>query len=143
MSVVLKSWSICLVIPLVEGSLWSANLALYERLAPVEWEIKARIISAPLAHFDETGMRVQGKTHWCHASSTDKLTHYFIHHKRGQEAMDKAGILPKFQGTALHDAWASYFQYEECHHALCNAHTLAGAHFRVGAGKAILGQSHD
>lgn len=109
---------------LSEGTLVNANMALYEQLEPVENKIKDRIISAPTAHFDETGMRVQGKNHWCHISSTDKLTHYFVHAKRGKEAMDEAQILPKFKGTAVHDAWASYFQYDHCHHALCNAHHL-------------------
>jgi len=33
------------------------------------------------------------------------------------------GILPEFQGVAVHDFWASYLGYD-CDHALCNAHLL-------------------
>lgn len=107
-----------------EGTLVNANLSLYEQLEPIEREIVEQIASNPVAHFDETGMRVQGKTQWCHVAGTDKLTHYFAHPKRGREAMDAAGVLPIFHGTAVHDAWAPYFNYDHCHHALCNAHIL-------------------
>ena len=37
--------------------------------------------------------------------------------------MEAVGILPKFRGTAIHDAFASYFGYG-CAHGLCNAHLL-------------------
>jgi transposase len=33
-----------------------------------------------------------------------------VHARRGSEAMDDAGILPKFKGTAVHDAWAAYLR---------------------------------
>ena len=51
------------------------------------------------------------------------LTWYFAHDKRGQLALDNAGILPGFKGVAVHDGWASYRDYD-CTHALCNAHHL-------------------
>jgi len=57
-------------------------------------------------------------------ASTDTLPHYAVHTKRGPEAMEAAGILGTFTGTAVHDHWPPYFTYAECRQALCNAHQL-------------------
>ena len=42
----------------------------------------------------------------------------------GQEATHATGILPRFRGRPVHDAWRSYFTLDQCAHALCNAHHL-------------------
>src|SRR6266508_3595390 len=38
--------------------------------------------------------------------------------------LDAVGILPRFRGVAVHDAWAPYDTYTDAIHALCNAHAL-------------------
>jgi hypothetical protein len=87
-------------------------------------EIRGQLADAQVAHFDETGGRVDGKLHWIHSASTDLLTLLSVHRKRGVEAMDAAGVLPDFTGVAVHDGWAPYRNYENSLHALCGAHHL-------------------
>ncbi len=108
---------------LCEGTLGNALVTCFERLAPVEAAIKGAITGAGVAHFDETGARVAGKTQWLHQAGTERWTHYAVHAKRGRAAMDAIGILPGFRGTGVHDGWAAYAGYD-CRHALCNAHHL-------------------
>lgn len=82
------------------------------------------LVGAKVAHFDETGASVMGNQYWVHVASTEKITLYTIHEKRGTTAMDAMGVLPKFTGIALHDHWKPYFKYTDCNHGLCNAHHL-------------------
>jgi transposase len=86
--------------------------------------VRAGLIKAPVAHFDETGFRVAGKLHWVHSASTDTYSLITCHPKRGTAAIDAAGVLPDFTGTAVHDAWAPYDTYTDATHALCGAHVL-------------------
>lgn len=114
----------CFKLPLSQGTLVNANIKCYENLEQPEAATKQQIIDSKNTHFDESGMRVKGKLHWLHVSSTKTLTHYTIHEKRGLEAMEAAGILPEFKGNAIHDHWKSYFKFTDCTHSLCNAHHL-------------------
>ena len=86
-------------------------------------DIKEQITASDVVHFDESGNKCAKNSCWVHSASTPTLTWYMIHERRGSVAMDAAGILPKFNGRAVHDHMKSYFTYP-CSHALCNAHHL-------------------
>jgi len=109
--------------PISEGPLANILGECHERLEQPVQQIKERIAQAPVAHFDESGARVEGKLWWLHAASTPNATCYEIHPKRGSEALDAIGILPDFLGRAMHGFWRPYFGYG-CAHGLCNAHHL-------------------
>ncbi|MEL6856354.1 MAG: IS66 family transposase, partial [Cyanobacteria bacterium J06607_13] len=111
-----------------EGTLYNARTQCYEQLAPVEQQIKQTLEAAAVLHGDETGLRVNRKLWWLHVASTKVLTAYYVHRKRGREAIDEMGVLPSFKGISVHDGWASYFTYP-CTHALCNAHHLRELRF--------------
>ena len=87
-------------------------------------EIRWQLASAEVAHFDETGGRIDGRLSWIHSASTETLTLLSAHRKRGVEAMNDAGVLPAFSGVAVHDGWAPYRNFEDALHALCGAHHL-------------------
>ncbi len=106
-----------------EGTLANLGAACSRHLEPVEAIIRAQAAAADVAGFDETGVRATGSLHWLHTLSTRWLTWYFAHTRRGREAMDAAGILPRFRGRAVHDFWDAYLTYD-CRHAFCNAHLL-------------------
>ena len=110
--------------PISEATLERAVETCHTQLAAVEAAIKQGITEAEVAHFDETGARLGGKRFWLHVASTATLTFYAAHPKRGREAMDALGVLPAFRGRAVHDGLTSYGQYQDCAHALCNAHHL-------------------
>jgi transposase len=107
-----------------EGTLYNARAQCFKALEPVTSAIVTHLQQAEVEHFDETGMRVNGKLWWLHVACTDGLTYYFVHPKRGKEAIDEMNILPQFEGKAVHDSWVSYGTYDSCTHYLCNAHHL-------------------
>jgi len=108
-----------------ESTQVTANANCYTALADSEQFIQQELLNSPVTYFDETGVRVAGKTHWLHTCSNETFTHLFVHQKRGKEALNsESSVLPDYQGWAVHDCWLSYFGYEQCSHALCGAHLL-------------------
>lgn len=106
------------------GTCSNVDDRLFRQLESFESSLKTYLLAARVLHFDETGMRCEKKLRWVHVASSQLATLYTIHAKRGQEAMDEAGILPQFQGVGIHDHWFPYFAYEQMIHGLCNAHHL-------------------
>jgi transposase len=107
-----------------EGTIVTACAEAAQKVEQSNQAVKEHLVEQEaVAHFDETGMVVNGVLHWLHTASTSLLTYYAMHPKRGSAALNEINILPRFQGRAVHDDLASYFRYE-VKHALCNAHHL-------------------
>lgn len=113
-----------------EGTFYNIREQCFEQLERLNESIQDALLTSPVVHFDETGMRVNGALWWLHVAATNGLTYYFVHPKRGQAAMDEMDILPSFSGKAIHDGWKSYSRYE-CEHFLCNAHHLRELQFML------------
>ena len=118
---------------LSEATLLSYIAQLHHALA--EWERQAieRLLAQPAMHVDETSLRVDRKNHWIHVYSAATLTVKRLHPKRGCEAIEDIGIIPRYGGVAVHDCWASYLSYTHCDHALCGSHLLRELTFIVEA----------
>ena len=112
-----------------EAVILAASRQLVSRTQATRERIRAQLIADPVVHFDESGLRVEGRLQWLHVASTARLTYYHVHGKRGHVGMRDAGILPRYQGVALHDHWASYLQFSDCQHAFCNVHHLRELRF--------------
>jgi len=115
---------------IAEGTILAACEEIAQQVEPANKAIKEHLIHKTLVeHFDETGLRVETVLHWLHVASTNLLTYYGFHKKRGKEGMDAIGILPNFSGRAIHDGLPVYSGYLNCKHGLCNAHHLRSLDF--------------
>ena len=110
-------------LPLCKGSVQNFNKLAYEKLAPFEDWARKTLLTSELNHSDETGVNINAKGFWFHILSNKKVVLYQVDKKRGTEAMNKMGILPKYNGILCHDHWKSYYTYS-CKHSLCNAHHI-------------------
>lgn len=110
--------------PISPATVAAATTRAAEDLAPFVSHIGAQIAAAAVAHFDETGLRCEGRLAWMHSASTELYSLLHAHSNRGKTAMDDMGVLPTFTGTAVHDAFAPYDRYSGATHSLCNSHLL-------------------
>ncbi|HQJ70620.1 MAG TPA: IS66 family transposase [Spirochaetota bacterium] len=105
------------------GTIYNANRQAYEASGPVEESIKGLLAKEPLLHADKTGVFCGGFLRWLHVLSTERLTCYCVHEKRGKGAIDDMGIIPGYRDRLMHDFWSSYLAYD-CNHMFCNAHLM-------------------
>lgn len=118
--------------PVTQGVVVAAAAETAKQVEPTNKKIKSYLTQTEEAVcFDESGARVGGKLKWLHSSSTKRASFYKIHAKRGSDAMDEIGILPKRSNWCIHDYWKAYLKYSQAKHGLCNAHVLRELTFLV------------
>lgn len=110
-------------LPISTGTVLKMVSRCADKVSDVVETIKEHMCNASKAHFDETGTRVDGHTRWVHVASDELFTYLFYSHKRGNIGMTDMGVLPEFNGVAIHDCWASYWKFDVLH-AICCAHLL-------------------
>jgi len=113
-----------LEVPISTGTLVNHAKEFTDKSEPFVSEIKEEVQQGDVAHFDETGVRAKGEKQWLHVASNSEATHNTVHKSRGLEGTNDNGVLPNFKGTAVHDCLVQYFGYDNCKHAVCNAHLL-------------------
>jgi transposase len=111
-------------IPLSSGTVAALTARAAGQLGGFLEQVREQIAASGVAGFDETGFRVAGRLAWVHCARTGKYTLLMVHSKRGRQAIEAMGILPRFAGVAVHDAWAPYDTYTAPEHQLCCAHAL-------------------
>jgi transposase len=106
------------------GSIFNILNKTYSNLETFEKELKKELLKEEVLHADETGVNVNGDLKWIHTISSNTLTFYQIHNKRGKEAIKDANILPNYKNILIHDFWSSYNNYDNITHSYCNAHII-------------------
>jgi transposase len=108
-----------------EATLLNRLSSVSKKIEPQNTYIREQLLKSPVIHADETGIRIEGKTQWLHVVSNPEWTLYHVHKNRGKTAIEEHDCLPNYQGTLVHDCWASYFHKDYSFtHALCGAHLL-------------------
>lgn len=110
-------------IPLSTGTIHNMIHQCAEKLSDTMDAIRGHIKGLDVAHFDETGCRVNGRLHWVHVASNQDSTYLYLSGKRGQHGMKEGKVLPGFHGIAIHDCWPAYWKYD-MEHGVCCAHLL-------------------
>ncbi|MGE5441125.1 MAG: IS66 family transposase [Bacteroidota bacterium] len=114
-----------------ESTIVSSNEACSNNLTESEQVIKQAVIDSPVVHFDESGIRVDGKIRWLHNSSTEKYTYIFADLYRGVRALEsRKSLIRQISGWAVHDCWGAYFMYDNFKHAICGAHIIRELRFQ-------------
>jgi transposase len=70
-------------------------------------QIQREALESAVLHGDETGWRVNGKTHWLWCFSNPRLTYYMIHRSRGSPALLEF-FTQEFSGVLISDFWGAY-----------------------------------
>ena len=114
-----------------EATMLKYVLQLHHCLQSWEQSAVEQILAMPAMHVDETSLRVDKKNYWIHVCSAGDITLKFLHPKRGGEAIEAIGVIPRYGGVVIHDCWASYLSYDHCSHGLCGSHLLRELTFIV------------
>jgi transposase len=109
--------------PLTAGGLVQMWRRLREVLFAWYLEIQAQALNSAVLHADETGWRVNGKTHWLWCFTTTDSTYYLIDRSRGSPALKKF-FKKEFAGVLVTDFWSAYNAVVAAHKQKCLPHLL-------------------
>jgi transposase-like protein len=114
-----------------EATILKYVMQLHQALDAWEQSAIEQSLAMPAMHVDETSLRVNKRNHWIHVCLLGDITLKFLHPKRGLEAIEAIGVIPRYGGVVIHDCWASYLSCDHCSHGLCGSHLLRELTFIV------------
>lgn len=106
-----------------EGGLVKMWHRLADVLSPWYDQIKHEALGSAVLHADETGWRVDGRTHWLWCFCTASATFYMIDRSRGSPAVKKM-FAEFFDGVLVTDFWAAYNMVVCAKRQMCLVHLL-------------------
>lgn len=86
-------------------------------------QIQRESLQSAVLHADESGWRVDGKTHWLWCFTTPDSTYYMIDRCRGSPALMKF-FIEEFSGTLVTDFWGAYNTVACAFRQTCLVHLL-------------------
>jgi transposase len=107
LSQIVEGFNFHLQLKLSPGGLVHMGYRLQELLFPWYEQIQRQALHSAVLHGDETGWRVNGRTHWLWCFSNPGLTYFMIDRSRGSPALLQF-FIEEFAGTLVSDFWGAY-----------------------------------
>jgi transposase len=105
-----------------QGSIVSLLQRFTGKALPVYQEIKNRIEKAACLGTDETGAKINGKTHWFWTWQNEALTFIAQSPSRGYKTIQETFPDGLPNAVLVHDRWAAHFGCDASDHQICLAH---------------------
>lgn len=123
LSQIIEVFNFHLQMKITPGGLVAKWYRLQEILYTWYEQIQQEALRSAVLHGDESGWRVEGKTHWLWCFTTGSLTYYMIDRSRGSPALKKF-FTEEFAGTLVTDFWAAYNAVVCALRQMCLVHLL-------------------
>ncbi|MGB2956022.1 MAG: IS66 family transposase [Anaerolineales bacterium] len=107
LSQIVEVFNFHLQMQVTPGGLVQMWRRLAEILFPWYEQIHQEALDSAVLHGDESGWRVNGKTHWLWCFANSILSYFMIDRSRGQPALLKF-FTQEFGGTLVSDFWGAY-----------------------------------
>ena len=106
-----------------DGALVQMWSRLAEVLYPWYEQIRQEALNSAVLHADESGWRVNGKSHWLWCFANSILSYFMIDRSRGSPALRKF-FTREFGGTLVSDFWGAYNAVGCAQRQTCLVHLL-------------------
>jgi transposase len=123
LSQIVETFNYHLQTPVSQGGLVEMWHRLAEVLTPWYEQLKKDALSSAVLHGDETGWRVNGRTHWLWCFGNSEVTYYMINRSRGSPAINEF-FQEYFDGVLITDFWAAYNAVSCADRQMCLVHLL-------------------